>query len=201
MLALRSTALTGSVNILDGTLTGVGTLNGNLQNGGRVSIGDSPGVLQINGDFTQTSAGLLAIEVGGPAAFEPGVNFDQLRVSGNASLGGTLQLIQLPSFESFAQGGSLSPLTYGSSTGAFAAIVNIGAADFDPQLAFGPTSAVASAVLQPPGTPEENAGDVSQDVSELADQQDDLENCGVDEDEAPPNTQVEEGHGVGCRGG
>ncbi len=46
-----------------------------------MSPGASPGTLTITGDYTQTSAGTLAIEIGGVTA---GTQFDQLAVSGVA---------------------------------------------------------------------------------------------------------------------
>jgi len=178
-------------------------LNGNLANNGLVSIGHSPGVLVVNGNFTQGANGVLLIEVGGPGAFAPGVNFDQLVVNGNASFGGTLQLVQLPSLTSFGVGGNLNPITYTAFSGSFATVQAVGDANFDPQIQFGPTGLVATSVASP-GAPEENNGDASKVVSVLADQQTNSTTCGrpADEQPTPPaQTQAQApGHGVGCRG-
>ncbi len=67
-------------------LGGGGTINGNVVNSGVVSPGNSPGVLTINGNFTQTAEGTLLIELASTSIF------DQLVVNGNASLAGTLQI-------------------------------------------------------------------------------------------------------------
>lgn len=75
----------GDIAINGGSLTGTGTVVGNLLNDGSVAPGSSPGVMTVDGNFTQNSAGVLAIELG-PLAH------DQLAVSGTASLGGTLDV-------------------------------------------------------------------------------------------------------------
>jgi len=67
-------------------LGGSGVINGNVVNNGVVSPGNSPGILTINGDFTQTAAGTLLIELASTSVF------DQLVVNGNAALAGTLQI-------------------------------------------------------------------------------------------------------------
>jgi hypothetical protein len=48
---------------------------------------DSPGILTIVGDYTQTSGGVLVVEIGG---LNPGTDFDQLNITGQATLDGTL---------------------------------------------------------------------------------------------------------------
>lgn len=80
-----------SINIAGGSLSGVGTLIGNLTNTGEISPGNSPGTLQVQGDFTQSLGGFLRLEIGSTAA-------DLLQVTGNAKLGGTLQLSLLGGF-------------------------------------------------------------------------------------------------------
>ena len=70
----------------------IGSLNGNLVNSGIVRPGDSPGTLTVNGNYTQTAAGTLRIEVA--SVTEHGL----LAVGGHASLAGTLQLIGLGGF-------------------------------------------------------------------------------------------------------
>lgn len=75
------------IAIQGGTLEGSGAILGNVFNGGTVSPGQSPGRLQINGNFAQTAQGTLAIELGGT---NPGTEYDQLNVSGTMALAGTL---------------------------------------------------------------------------------------------------------------
>ena len=87
-LSSASAALTaGTVAVSRGRLGGIGTVNGTVQNtGGTVAPGNSPGTLTINGNYTQSGTGLLSEEIDGPAAGQ----FDQLIVTGTATLGGTL---------------------------------------------------------------------------------------------------------------
>jgi len=75
-----------------GTLLGIGTVNAanRVRNGGVVSPGLSPGKLTITGDYEQTAAGQLDLEIGG---LTPEVQHDQLAVSGNVTMAGVLNLI------------------------------------------------------------------------------------------------------------
>lgn len=84
-----------SVSLQGGKLVGTGTIKGNLINSATVAPGFSPGNLAIMGDYTQTSNGLLVIEIGGTT---PGVDFDRLQVSGTATLAGMLSATLLSGF-------------------------------------------------------------------------------------------------------
>jgi len=64
------------------TLSGNGTVLGNVINNGVVNPGSSPGILRIGGDFVMGSGGMLVIEIGSLN------EFDQLEVGGRASLNG-----------------------------------------------------------------------------------------------------------------
>ena len=102
---------------VDGDLTNLGTLNlsgtvtGDLTNEGRMSPGTSPGLVVVNGDFSQTEAGSLKIELskdGDTPVLNPvaGVDYDQMQVSGASTLAGELTLVQgetlaLVSFQKF----------------------------------------------------------------------------------------------------
>jgi hypothetical protein len=79
----------GTVNVVAGAkLSGTGTILGNVNNSaGTVSPGASPGVLTITGNYVQGPSGTLDMQIGG---LVPGTEYDQLLVSGTASLGGTL---------------------------------------------------------------------------------------------------------------
>lgn len=70
-------------------LVGSGTLSSNLVNGGTVSPGSSPGIITVDGDYTQESGGVLEIELGGDVA---GMGYDQLQVTDAATLAGTLDV-------------------------------------------------------------------------------------------------------------
>jgi autotransporter-associated beta strand protein len=77
-----------------GLLGGHGFLNGSLVNSGIVSPGNSPGTLTVNNNYTQNTSGTLRIEIGGLAPTQ----HDLLAVNGHVTLGGTLQLVRLGSF-------------------------------------------------------------------------------------------------------
>jgi hypothetical protein len=90
MLLSGGDASTSILDIQGGTLAGVGTVTGTVTNNGLVSPGTSPGLLTIDGDYSQTAAGALNIEIAGPV---PGVTFDKLAVTGNASLAGKVNVV------------------------------------------------------------------------------------------------------------
>jgi len=76
-------------------LVGSGTLSSNLVNGGTVSPGSSPGIITVDGNYTQESGGILEIELGGDQA---GTGYDQLQVTGAATLAGTLDVSLIDGF-------------------------------------------------------------------------------------------------------
>ena len=71
----------------NGALSGSGLIIGNVMNQGLVSPGNSPGVLTILGNYTQSSGATLRIEIADYS------NYDMLVVGGKVSLGGGLQVI------------------------------------------------------------------------------------------------------------
>ncbi len=89
---------------VDGTLTvnttgavlGNGTLTAGtrLVNGGLISPGLSPGVIVVNGDYEQTSTGMLRMEVAGLEAGQ----MDALRITGTSTLDGTMEVRMLGNF-------------------------------------------------------------------------------------------------------
>ncbi len=85
------TVLTGDVDVAGpgAVLRGHGTIDGDVVNNGLVFPGGSIGTLTVTGNYTQTPAGTLAIEVT-PSAATPGVTYDRLAVDGRATLAGTL---------------------------------------------------------------------------------------------------------------
>lgn len=97
----------GTYLLQGGELTGTGTLAGALGNTGGVvrpgsssggsEFGASLGIFTVAGDYAQTAGGTLEIEVG--AEFpEPGLNHDQLAVTGTASFadGSIVRIVSLP---------------------------------------------------------------------------------------------------------
>ncbi len=104
------------IKIQGGTLSGPGTVTGSLSNAGEVDLGSNPGTLAVSGNYTQTSTGVLTIQVGGATA---GSLFDQVNISGTATLGGTLTATLI---NGYAPGNDehYDVLNFASSTGSFA---------------------------------------------------------------------------------
>jgi T5SS/PEP-CTERM-associated repeat protein len=67
-----------------GTVHGDGTIIANVVSNGTVAPGTSPGALHITGNYSQSSTGKLDLGIASS------VSFDKLRITGNATLGGTL---------------------------------------------------------------------------------------------------------------
>ncbi|RYX80204.1 hypothetical protein EON83_29645 [bacterium] len=113
--------LGGTFEVAGGVLDGIGTIEGDVANsGGRVSPGHSPGTITINGNYTQTSGGVLDMEIGGT---DPGTSYDQMIVNGTANLGGTLNWVRWQNW--VPQDGDVYTLfTYYSKTGNFANFVD-----------------------------------------------------------------------------
>jgi hypothetical protein len=88
-------SLTGPINLQGGVLKGNGTITGSVINAGQVSPGFSPGLLNLQGDYTQTNPGDLFAEIGGVVA---GSQYDQLTVSGSVILGGSLHITLVNGF-------------------------------------------------------------------------------------------------------
>jgi hypothetical protein len=111
----------GSLGINWGSLSGSGTINASLTNGGQLIPGGAgvAATLTVNGNYTQTATGTLEIDIGGTTA---GSQYDQLSVSGTATLGGTLNVATIGSFTP-AFGNTFQVLTFGSSSGNFATYI------------------------------------------------------------------------------
>jgi fibronectin-binding autotransporter adhesin len=137
---------TGGVNLLGGVLSGSGTVNADVVNAGELDVGASgtPGVLTVNGNYTQTAAGVLNVEIGGSL---PGTQFDQLVIAGQATLDGTLNVGLINSF-SPAPGDSFKILTFAGSTGGFAT-ANI---DQGGTFVLNPTDGTVMFSQSPPGS-------------------------------------------------
>ena len=115
-----------SVTVNPGALLGGhGTISGNVVNSGVVSPGNSPGTLTIQGNYKQTSAGALLIEVAGLAPSR----HDLLAINGSATLAGALRLQPLNGFK-FAPGQEVTFLTAGGGvSGKFSTVQNLAAFD------------------------------------------------------------------------
>lgn len=84
---------TGTTLIDAGTLKGSGTITGpvEISSGGSVAPGNSPGILNT-GDFDLQAGATLQVEVGGFGA-SPGLDYDQVNVTGTVNLAGTLDTV------------------------------------------------------------------------------------------------------------
>jgi len=86
----------GNLEILQGNVFGNGTVGGDVTNtAGTVAPGNSPGILTIDGSYTQGATGTLALEIGGLIA---GEEHDKLVITGTADLNGTISVELTDSF-------------------------------------------------------------------------------------------------------
>jgi len=119
-LDLNGGSMTAGNLSIAGLLKGNGTVNGNVSNSGTVAPGASPGTINIVGNYTQSPTGVLQLEIGGTS---PGAGHDQLVISGNASLDGTLLISQFGSFAPGLLDRFQAITTGGTVSGAFASVV------------------------------------------------------------------------------
>jgi hypothetical protein len=106
-----------------GTLAGLGTVQGSVDNtGGRVAAGSRLGALTITGSYAQASRARLDVRGAGTRADQ----FFALHVGGDLALGGLLDLIPGGGFVRSAVAGDHVPfLVYGGArAGAFAAAIS-----------------------------------------------------------------------------
>jgi autotransporter family porin len=101
-----------------GVLHGYGTITGEVTNAGLVLIDDTAGgygagVLEINGDYTQTSSGVLDLEWGGGGPLD---------VTGTAALDGTLNVTFVNGFAPILPGELGRLIWDGAETGTFATV-------------------------------------------------------------------------------
>jgi hypothetical protein len=108
---------TTGISVTGGTIQGAGTLKTNVSIGGTINIGDSgkAGLLAITGTYTQLSSGTMNVSIGGTSV---GTQFSQLKITGAASLGGTLTAGLVNGFTPTV-GQTFTVLTASSVTGTF----------------------------------------------------------------------------------
>ena len=123
---LSGGSISGSVfNEQAGTFLGKGTITGNLSNTsalvdpGFSSPSVTTGILTLagSGAYTQSAAGTLLLNVGGKSSSQ----FDQLNLSGVASLNGSLFLCIINNFQP-AVGTKFNVMSYGSFSGQFSTV-------------------------------------------------------------------------------
>ncbi|MDA3874316.1 MAG: LEPR-XLL domain-containing protein, partial [Kiritimatiellae bacterium] len=98
-------------------LEGTGFLSGSVVNNGIVAPGNSPGIIEIDGDY-ESDNGVLEIEIGGTT---PGTEHDQLTISGSATLNGRLDLLFINDFVPEI-GSTYDIMLFENATGGFSTI-------------------------------------------------------------------------------
>ncbi len=106
------------------SLTGVGTLAGNVTNAGKISPGSSPGRFDITGSLALANTSELRMEIGG---FSP-AQIDFLNVAGNVTLGGALMVSLINNFQALMTAGASFTLLASANplSGAFANVASGG---------------------------------------------------------------------------
>ncbi|XHR29812.1 MAG: autotransporter-associated beta strand repeat-containing protein [Chthoniobacteraceae bacterium] len=109
---------------VSGLLTGTSTIKGNLSlTSGTLSPGNSAGITTVSGNFTMDSNSKLISEVSGSVA---GTSYDQVKVSGNVSLAGTLDLSALSGLTLGETITLIENTGSGTTTGYFSTIITSG---------------------------------------------------------------------------
>jgi uncharacterized repeat protein (TIGR01451 family) len=108
-------AVTSPMQLNGGTLNGMGTLTGDLQNNATVSPGSTPPTctITVTGNYTQGATGALNIELGGVSTY------DKLAVGGTATLDGTLNVSLINGYTP-NNGDTFPVLTFATRSGDFA---------------------------------------------------------------------------------
>jgi fibronectin-binding autotransporter adhesin len=120
ILASSSSTTTPTLHIIGGFLFGTGTLGyaSVVNASGTIKPGDSlttTGILAVTGTYAQEATGILDVAIGGMTV---GGQFDQLNVTGTATLNGTLNISLLGGFVP-AIGDQFTILNASSVTGSF----------------------------------------------------------------------------------
>jgi hypothetical protein len=140
----------------EGAVRGVGSIHPGaaaLTNAGLIAPGEPLGVLSISGDYHQSGAGTLEIDLASTGA-------DRLDVAGSAQLAGALAIAFPPGAEP-SEGQTFTVLTAASVSGAFDAITAPGSLDVDYQ----PSAVVVT--VGPGAVPGDVSGDGVVDVVDL----------------------------------
>jgi hypothetical protein len=157
---LKSTVTTSALNLNGGSLLGTGTLGFGVVDGGTLTPADSStvaGKLAVLGTYKQSSGGVLNIAIGGTTA---GTQYDQLNVTGAATVNGTVNLSLISGFVP-ALGNTFDILTAGSVSGTFSTVngmhingsehfvVSCDTTDCDVTVASGPSVVVQASLAGP----------------------------------------------------
>ncbi len=115
--------ISGNANV-SGLLKGKSTVTGNLALiSGTLAPGNSAGITTVEGDFTVDRNSTLVAEVSGNVA---GTTYDQIKVSGNVSIAGTLNLSDLSGLTLGSTITLIDNAGSGTTTGYFSTIITSG---------------------------------------------------------------------------
>ena len=113
-----------SFTVTNGTLTNNGLIEGKGElivspdatfiNNGTLAPGNSPGRLDIQGDFVLTKSGQIVFEIAGTT---PATQYDQIIATGTAFLNGTIKIVFINGLTSLPEGTSLQLLQAASIQG------------------------------------------------------------------------------------
>ena len=134
------TANTGTLNLFNGASLSTA---GGLANSGKINL--DPSTLDVNGNFTQASDGILMVTLDGNGSGQYGL----LNVTGTANLAGALDLSFINGYIPRV-GDSFTVLNYGSYSGMFSAIQALG----DPNCQFATQYTNSGLVLTTTAVPE-----------------------------------------------
>ncbi|MFN3407607.1 MAG: beta strand repeat-containing protein [Limisphaerales bacterium] len=112
--------ISGNLEILGGELRGTNQITGNVFNAAAFLPGNSFGLLSITGNHTNAASGTHYLPIQGVV---PGTGFPQTRVTGTATLAGTLYVNFTNSFTP-APGNLFTAMTFTARSGVFDAVVN-----------------------------------------------------------------------------
>lgn len=106
------------INIQGGILAGTGTVDADIVNAGHIVPGGSasPGNIVVTGDYIQTAAGSLDLDIGGLTAV---TQYDRLDIEGEATINGRLNVALINGYIPTVRGTSFRVMNYDSHTGAF----------------------------------------------------------------------------------
>ncbi|HVV02475.1 MAG TPA: hypothetical protein VHH88_13995, partial [Verrucomicrobiae bacterium] len=147
-----------NARILGGTVNGTGAIEGNVFNAATLHPGGSPGILTLNGNFTNASAGVFAVDIAGPA---PGTGYSRLSSAfGQLSFDGALHVNFVNGFvPSPGDIYTIAASTNGARVGAFSALQGLHAPNGLVLVpVYGPTNVSLVAASEPAMTGVSHAG-------------------------------------------
>lgn len=109
----------------NGQFRGTGQTTGDFINNAIVSPGNSPGITSVTGDYTQSSTGTYKAEIAGNGGAGVATGHDQVAITGDLSLAGTLEISFLGGFTPGASD-TYTLMTYtGTRIGTFATVTGL----------------------------------------------------------------------------